>query len=84
MSQYNRVTSPTIGAQQPMVRSRTKRQSMPGPLRKFLRTPKGVVLFLLAGLMLVACYHVSDRPGVVNVVAAVATASVIEIGRAHV
>lgn len=79
MSQYNRTASPAMNTGQSMAPSRTQRQPMPGPIRKFLRTPKGAVLLLLIGLMVVASFHVSDRPGISNVFAAAATASVIDV-----
>ncbi len=66
-----------MGARQPVAQSHV-RQKAPGPVRKFIRTPKGAVLFLLLGLMLIASIHVSDRPGVVNIAAAVAAAATID------
>lgn len=80
MTEYNRSANPAIsGGGQSMAPSQVQRQPMPGPVRKFLRTPKGIVLLLLAGLMVIASSHASDRPGVGNVIAAVATASVIDV-----
>ncbi|QSO52408.1 RnfABCDGE type electron transport complex subunit D [Alicyclobacillus curvatus] len=57
----------------------TRKAAPPGPLRKFLRTPKGTVLILLVGLMLIAALHASDRAGITNIVAAMATASAIDV-----
>jgi len=51
----------------------------PGALRRFLRTPKGTVLLLLIALMLVAAIHRTDMPGMLNIVAAAAAASVIDL-----
>lgn len=51
----------------------------PGPLRKFLRTPKGTVLYTLLVMMAAAAIHVSDRRGILNIVVAAATASLIDL-----
>ncbi|QSO46303.1 RnfABCDGE type electron transport complex subunit D [Alicyclobacillus mengziensis] len=57
----------------------TRPAAPPGPLRKFIRTPKGSVLVLLLGLMVVGAIHASDRLGIENIIVAMATASVIDI-----
>lgn len=82
MSQYDRTASAVLNSGQSIPQGGAQRQPMPGPLRKFLRTPKGAVLFLLLGLMVVASFHASDRPGLVNIVAAVATAAAIDLSLA--
>lgn len=88
MNEFNRTGNPAMQSQsasanqsQPAAnnRARAQQQQMPGPLRKFLRTPKGTVLWLLLGLMLVAALHSSDRPGIENVVVAVFTAAMIDL-----
>lgn len=78
MNQYNRTASPAMRARQPVAPSHARQQPMPSPLRKFIRTPKGTVLFLLLGLMLVASFHASDRAGIVNVIAAAGTGAAID------
>ena len=57
----------------------TRPTQPPGPLRKFLRTPKGTVMLLLLGLMVVGAIHASDRAGVANIVIAMVTASAIDV-----
>jgi Na+-translocating ferredoxin:NAD+ oxidoreductase RnfD subunit len=86
MSAYDRTASQPRSANQSAngtygqpAKSRAQaRQAAPGPLLKFIRTPKGTVLVILVLLMLVAAIHVSDRPGIGNTIAAVATAAVID------
>ncbi|MCL6452697.1 MAG: RnfABCDGE type electron transport complex subunit D [Alicyclobacillus sp.] len=51
----------------------------PGAIRRFLKTPKGTVLLVLAGLLVVGAMHGSDRPGVVNVIAAMTTAGALDL-----
>jgi len=60
-------------------RVRSRQQPAPGPVRKFVRTPKAIVLFVLLGLMAVAAIHGTDRPGIRNVLSAVATAALIDL-----
>lgn len=61
---------------------RAERKRRPGALVKFLRTPKGTVLALLIGLMLVALLHPSDRGGWVNVAAAMGAAVLVDVATA--
>jgi len=70
-----------VQAQRGLPRTSSRAQQ-PSALRKYLRMPKGIVTMLLLGLMLVAALHPSDRAGVVNVIAAVVTASAIDVAHA--
>jgi Na+-translocating ferredoxin:NAD+ oxidoreductase RnfD subunit len=89
MNEYNRTANPAMPSkrapssqsQRGMAEKQTRaqQQTAPGPLRKFLRTPKGTVLWLLLALMLLAALHSSDRPGIANVIAATFTASMIDL-----
>ncbi|QQE77563.1 RnfABCDGE type electron transport complex subunit D [Alicyclobacillus sp. SO9] len=89
MNDYNRTANPAMPSRKPSPsqsrgaagqnQAGAQTQAMPGPVRKFLRTPKGTVLWLLLGLMLVAALHSSDRPGIANVLAAAFTAAMIDL-----
>ena len=74
-----RASAQVQGMSRSEARAKSRPQSAPGPLRKFLRTPKATVLLLLLGLMVVAAMHASDRPGIRNVFVAVATAALIDV-----
>lgn len=50
-----------------------KRQS-PSGFRKFVRTPKGLLVIVLVALMLIGSFHLSDARGILNAAIAVATA----------
>ena len=53
-------------------------QSTYSEFQKFIKTPKGTVLITLLVLMLFGLIHASDRPGIVNIIVAMATASLID------
>lgn len=53
-----------------------KRQST---FQTFIKTPKGTVLITLLVLMLFGLIHAADRHGIVNIIAAMATAGIIDV-----